>query len=86
MAGLSDADANQAVIKRALDDATGKLAQATDWLLSNYRDDPDAPGAVDISYLMLMGYVYCGWQMARAGMIAAEKSASTIDRDQQYSL
>ena len=43
-AGLSDADINQAAIKRALDDATEKLAQATDWLLSNYRDDPDAPG------------------------------------------
>lgn len=78
-AGLSDADANQAAIKRALDDATEKLAQATDWLLSNYRDDPDAPGSVAINYLMLMGYVCGGWQMARAAMIAAQKSASSDD-------
>ena len=85
MAGLSDADANQAVIKRS-DDATEILAQATDWLLSNYRDDPDAPGADAISDLMLMGDVCDGWQMARVAMITAEKSASTIDRNQQYSL
>ena len=78
-AGLSDADINQAAIKRALDDATEKLAQATDWLLSNYRDDPDAPGSVAINYLMLMGYVCGGWQMARAAMIAAQKSASSDD-------
>lgn len=78
-AGLSDADAGQAVIKRALDDATGKLAQATDWLLGNYRDDPDAPGSAAINYLMLMGYVCGGWQMARAAMIAAQKSASSDD-------
>ena len=78
-AGLSDADANQAAIKRALDDATEKLAQATDWLLSNYRDDPDAPGSAAINYLMLMGYVCGGWQMARAAMVAAQKSASSGD-------
>ena len=77
--GLSDTDANQAAIKRALDDATEKLAQATDWLLSNYRDDPDAPGSVAINYLMLMGYVCGGWQMARAAMIAAQKFASSGD-------
>ena len=77
--GLSDADINQAAIKRALDDATEKLAQATDWLLSNYRDDPDAPGSVAINYLMLMGYVCGGWQMARAAMIAAQKFASSGD-------
>jgi len=79
-ADLSDADAGQAVIKHALDDATGKLAQATDWLLDNYRDDPDAPGSAAINYLMLMGYVCGGWQMARAAMIAAQKSVSS-DKD-----
>ena len=78
-ADLSDADTGQAVIKHSLDDATGKLAQATDWLLGNYRDDPDAPGSAAINYLMLMGYVCGGWQMARAAMIAAQKSASSDD-------
>ena len=78
-AGLSDADINQAAIKRALGDATEKLAQATDWLLSNYRDDPDAPGSVALNFLMLMGYVCGGWQMARAAMVAAQKTASSGD-------
>ena len=47
--------------------------------MSNYRDDPDAPGSVAINFLMLMGYVCGGWQMARAAMIAAQKSASSGD-------
>ena len=78
-AGLSDADSNQAAIKRALDDATEKLGQATDWLLQNHGDDPDAPGSVALNFLMLMGYVCGGWQMARAAMIAAQKSSSPGD-------
>ena len=78
-AELSDADPGQAVIRRALGDASENLAQATDWLLGNYVDDPDAPGSAAVNFLMLMGYVCGGWQMARAAMIAAEKSASTDD-------
>ena len=76
---LSDNDVNQAVIQRALGAAVEHLAQATDWLLDNYRDDPHAPGAVAINFLMLTGYVCGGWQMARAAVIAAEKPASTSE-------
>ena len=79
IAELSDTDVNQTAIKRALDDATGKLAQATDWLLQNYRDDPNAPGSIALNFLMLMGYVCGGWQMARAALIATEKFASSSD-------
>ncbi len=79
IAELSDTDVNQKTIKHALDAATGKLAQATDWLLQNYRDDPDAPGSIALNFLMLMGYVCGGWQMARAALIAAEKSASSSE-------
>ena len=76
-AGLSGADADQAVIKRALDDATGKLEQATGWLLDNCRDDYNAPGSVAINFLMLTGYVCGGWQMARAALVATEKSSAS---------
>ena len=79
IAELSDTDVNQKTIKRALGDATGKLAQATDWLLQNCRHDPNAPGSVAINFLMLMGYVCGGWQMARAALIATEKSNSSSD-------
>ena len=78
-AELSDADADQAVIRRALGDASEHLAQATDWLLNNYRDDPDAAGSAAVNFLMLMGYVCGGWQMARAAMVAAQKTASSSD-------
>ena len=80
LANLSGSDPNQAVIKRALSAATENLSQAADWLLDNYRDDPNAPGAVAINFLMLTGYVCGGWQMARAAMIAAQKSASSDDK------
>ena len=79
VAELSDNDVNQATIKRALDAATRNLRQATDWLLQNYQDDPDAPGSVAVNFLMLMGYVCGGWQMAQAAMIAAQKTACSDD-------
>ena len=79
IAELSATDANQAVIRRALDDATDKLAQTTDWLLQNHQDDPDAAGSAAVNFLMLAGYVCGGWQMARAAMIAAQKSSSDAD-------
>ncbi len=79
VAELSVADANQAVIRRALEAATENLAQATDWLLDNCHDDPDVPGSVAVNFLMLMGYVCGGWLMARAAMIAAQKTASSTD-------
>ena len=73
---LSATDVNQSIIKRALDDATGKLEQAADWLLQNHQHDPDAAGAVAFNFLMLTGYVCGGWQLARATMIAARNSAT----------
>ena len=79
IAELSTTDVNQTVIKRALGDATEKLEQATDWLLQNYRDDPDVPGSVALNFLMLMGFVCGGWQMARAALIATASSHSSGD-------
>ena len=76
---LSDADADQAAIRRALGDAAENLAQATDWLLGNYEDDPDAPGSAAVNFLMLMGYACGGWLMARAAIISAQKTASSDD-------
>ncbi len=77
--GLSDADVNQTVIKHALDDGTGKLEQATGWLLDNYQGDYNAPGSVAINFLMLMGYVCGGWQMARAALVASARSTTSDD-------
>ena len=79
IAELSDADPDQEILKRELAGATERLDQATDWLLQNYRDDTNAPGSIAINFLMLMGYVCGGWQMARAAMIAAQKSVSSGD-------
>ncbi len=79
IAELSDSDLSQGILKRELTDATGKLEQATDWLLQNYQDDANAPGSIAINFLMLMGYVCGGWQMARAALIAQKKSTSSGD-------
>ena len=79
IAELSDSDLSQGILKRELTDATGRLEQATDWLLQNYRDDVNAPGSIAINYLMLMGFTCGGWQMARAALIAQKKSTSSGD-------
>ncbi|MDP6674084.1 MAG: acyl-CoA dehydrogenase C-terminal domain-containing protein, partial [Gammaproteobacteria bacterium] len=39
----------------------------------NFAADPDTPGAVSVNFLMLMGTVAGGWQMARAASVAVEQ-------------
>ena len=79
VAALSAADANQKIIKQQLAGASKNLARATDWLLQNYQDDANAPGSVAVNFLMLMGFVCGGWQMARAAIIANRKPNSAND-------
>jgi len=58
------------------------LENATNWLLENYQSDANAPGSVAVNFMMLMGTVCGGWQMARAVVIANEKlNAGAKDSD-----
>ncbi|MFK8015653.1 MAG: acyl-CoA dehydrogenase [Gammaproteobacteria bacterium] len=50
--------------------AVDQMVAGTDWLLANYADDINAPNAVCVNLLMLMGTVCGGWQMALAYDVA----------------
>jgi alkylation response protein AidB-like acyl-CoA dehydrogenase len=68
---LAEGDgAGFASIRAALRDAVQALEQATQWMLQTVEQDPDATLAASVSYLMLVGYVCGGWQMARAAIAA----------------
>ncbi|HEX7685482.1 MAG TPA: acyl-CoA dehydrogenase, partial [Trinickia sp.] len=55
--------------------ATGQrsLAAAVEFTLANAKSDPNAVFAGSVLYLKLAGIVLCGWQMARALLVAADK-------------
>jgi 3-(methylsulfanyl)propanoyl-CoA dehydrogenase len=55
------------------------LEKATAWLLENYQSDANAPGSVAVNFMMLMGTVCGGWQMARAALIARDKINAGAD-------
>ncbi len=68
---LAQADgADFASIRAALRDGVLALEQATQWVLQTIEQDPAATLAASFSYLMLVGYVCGGWQMARAAVAA----------------
>jgi acyl-CoA dehydrogenase len=46
------------------------LEQASDWMLCTTVSDPAAALAGSFNFMMLLGYVCGGWQLARAAVIA----------------
>jgi alkylation response protein AidB-like acyl-CoA dehydrogenase len=74
---LAEADgADFASIRGALRDGVLALEQATHWTLQTIEQDPEAALAASVSYLMLVGYVCGGWQMARAAVAARARLQS----------
>jgi hypothetical protein len=63
-------DKHLSVIGRQLGVALADLETATEWMLENYDNNPQAAHAGAVSYLLLTGIVTGGWQMARAAQIA----------------
>lgn len=49
------------------------LEEAVNWLVSHYASDVKAAAAGSVPFLMLVGIVSGGWQMARAALIAQKK-------------
>jgi acyl-CoA dehydrogenase len=75
--GTDDADLK--AIGAALDNAIQTLEMATAAVLRDLSADPDAALTASVSYLMLVGYVCGGWQMARAAAIARARLAAGAD-------
>ncbi len=68
-----------APIRSLLQTAVGELAAAALWLGDNFAGNPDTPGAVSVNFLMLMGTVAGGWQMARAASVAVEQLDAGVE-------
>ena len=49
------------------------LEETVDWLVSQYASDVKAAVAGSVPFLMLVGVVSGGWQMARAALVAQKK-------------
>jgi hypothetical protein len=67
-----------AVLKAVVVEARAALS----WVLENHTDDPSVAGGVSYHFLMMLGTLCGGWQLARAAKISSEKLASgAADKD-----
>ncbi|WP_027476633.1 acyl-CoA dehydrogenase [Curvibacter gracilis] len=62
-----------ALMRAALTPARQALEAVVEHVLAHGKTAPKAVYAGAVNYLLLAGYVLCGWQMARALMVALEK-------------
>jgi acyl-CoA dehydrogenase len=46
--------------------------EVSHWFLQEASNDADLAGSISVSYLMLMGYVVCGWLMAKSAVTAKQ--------------
>jgi 3-(methylsulfanyl)propanoyl-CoA dehydrogenase len=77
LAGSNDVDVP--VIRERFAGGVNALERATEWVLQTIGRDPSAALAASANYMMLAGYVYGGWQMARAALAARARLASGPD-------
>jgi len=75
---LGDEELN--AIREALTTAIDALQLATRWVLETVNRDPQAAMAASVNYLMLVGYVCGGWQMARAALVCKREYQSPEDQ------
>jgi hypothetical protein len=81
-AAAGELDDEFADIAAALSSAAEEAKASLVWLLENHASDPTIPGGVSYHFLMMMGTLCGGWQMARSAKVAREKLAGgDIDTD-----
>ncbi|WP_063533411.1 acyl-CoA dehydrogenase [Burkholderia sp. MSMB1589WGS] len=64
-----------AAMKVQLENGARALSAVVDFVVANVKGDPNAVFAGSVPYLKLAGIVLCGWQMARALLVAQQKRA-----------
>jgi 3-(methylthio)propanoyl-CoA dehydrogenase len=69
-------DDDCAAMRNALEQGRQAMEQAVDFILANGKSQPKTVYAGAVNYLKLVGVVLCGWQMARAMLVAQDKLAS----------
>jgi alkylation response protein AidB-like acyl-CoA dehydrogenase len=63
-----------ATVRANFKESVDGLEAATRWIVETFPKDPRAVAAVSVPYLKLFGTVAGGWMMARAALVANEKS------------
>jgi hypothetical protein len=69
-APLANAGDALAVVRSALARGLDELVQSSTYILTAEKKDPELISAVAFNYLMLIGTVIGGWQLARAALVA----------------
>jgi alkylation response protein AidB-like acyl-CoA dehydrogenase len=69
-----------AAIGASLEAGIGAVDDATRYVLDHFGGNPRAAAAGSVPYLMLLGTVLGGWQMARAALVAQKKLPSANDK------
>ena len=68
-----------AIMRHALRGAREMLVQSIKHIVANAKTNPKAVYAGAVNYLQLAGVVLCGWQMARAMMVALDRMEDDPD-------
>ena len=79
-APLANAGEELAIVRSALGRALDELVQCSTHILSGEKRDAELPGAVAFHYLMMLGTVIGGWQLARGALAAMQQSGSGGDK------
>jgi len=69
-APLANAGEDMASVRLWLAKSLDELVQCSSHLLAGERKDPELVGSAAFNYLMLMGTVIGGWQLARGALVA----------------
>jgi hypothetical protein len=70
-APLANAGEDFAVIRQALARGLDEVVLCSTYLIGGEKRDPELVSAAAFNYLMLLGTVIGGWQLARGALIAA---------------
>jgi alkylation response protein AidB-like acyl-CoA dehydrogenase len=79
-APLANAGEDMAPVRRAMSRGLDELVQCSTYLLTAEKRDPELVSAAAFNYLMLIGTVIGGWQLARGALVAIERLAAGDDK------
>jgi len=70
-----DAGVEFSVIASSLVNTVDSLENKMNWILTNYKNNPQLPGAIAVNFLMALGTIAGGWLMAKSALISKSKMA-----------
>jgi alkylation response protein AidB-like acyl-CoA dehydrogenase len=79
-APLANAGEDLAVVRVALSRALDELVQSSTHLITGEKRDPELVSTAAFDYMMLIGNVIGGWQLARGALVALEQVAAGGDK------